>query len=86
MNNAGSAGTASQIALQQIQQFKTMPVLNVGRTTLSQIFSGSIFQTSQSDQLAQYLQIIQTMIQKLINAIHDVHRAQTDYYFYLNHL
>ncbi len=81
MNNTGSAGQTTQNAVAQIQAFKNLPVANIGDTTLSQIFAGTIFQTSQQDSLANYIKIIQSMVQKLCDAIHDVHFAQTQYYY-----
>jgi hypothetical protein len=81
MNNTGAAGQTTQNAVAQIQAFKNMPVNNIGSTTLSNVFSGTIFQTSQQDSLANYIKIIQSMVQKLCNALHDVHFAQTQYYY-----
>ncbi len=82
IDTTGSAGQATVDAVNQIKAFEQIPVTNLGgNTTLSQIFSNNIFQTTQSDSFANYLNIIQSMMQKLVAAILKVSEVQAKYYW-----
>lgn len=53
----------------------------IGSTPISNIFSGSVFNLSQQNSFADTLSSIQTMIDKLVAALHVVQKAQGIYYW-----
>jgi hypothetical protein len=81
LNASGSAGTSSADAIAMIQQFKSIQQAAIGTSTLSQVFSGQLFGTTQANYFAKYLSIIQALMTKLVSAIHKVEEAQGKYYY-----
>ena len=53
----------------------------IGSTPISNVFSGSVFNLSQQNSFADTLSSIQTMIDKLVAALHVVQNAQGVYYW-----
>lgn len=80
-NQTVDAGQAVSDIVQFVQNFKTIQTIQIGNTPISNIFSNSIFKTSQQDAFALYLSIIQSLMFKLVDAMRIVHAAQGKYYW-----
>jgi hypothetical protein len=77
-----SAGQAAADTVQYVKDFKTIQnITTVGGTTISNIFSNSIFNLSQQNAFADALSIIQSMMFKLVDSMRIVHAAQGKYYW-----
>jgi hypothetical protein len=80
-NNTAAAGQAVQSTVDFVQSFKSIQSINIGSTTISDIFSNSVFKTSRQNAFANTLSTIQTMMQSLVNSMRIVHAAQGTYYW-----
>lgn len=80
-NQTVDAGQAVSSVVQFVQDFKTIQSVNIGNTLVSNIFSNTIFKTSQQDAFALYLSIIQALMFKLVDSMRIVHAAQGKYYW-----
>ena len=80
-NQTSSAGDGVAAAVKTIQEFQSYQSNNFGNKTISTIFQNNIFQTTQVDALANFLQKIQSLMQVLVAAMHKVSEAQGKYYW-----
>lgn len=76
---AGQAISNAQTVIASDTNIGSIPF--IGSTPLSNIFSGSVFNLSQQNSFADTLSAIQTMVQKLVQALHVVQRVQGVYYW-----
>lgn len=75
------AGQATQDMIDYVQSIKSIQSVQIGTTSISNIFSGSVFKTSEQDAFVQYLSIIEALIFKLVDSMRIVHAAQGEYYW-----
>jgi len=81
-NNIPAAGDSIANAQTLIMSNKNIGNIQfIGSTPISNVFSGSIFNQSQQNAFADTLSNIQTMMNKLVIALHNVHHAQGIYYW-----
>lgn len=76
---AGDAVTNAQAVVAQDPKIGSIPF--IGSMPISNIFSGSVFSLSQQNAFADYLSFIQTLMQKLVVALHKVQAVQGVYYW-----
>lgn len=77
--SAGQAVVNAQAVIASDTNIGSIPF--IGSTPLSNIFSGTVFNLSQQNAFADTLSAIQTMIQKLVKALHVVQGVQGVYYW-----
>lgn len=78
---ATDAGKATSDLVNYVKGFKNIQSVNIGNTTISNIFSGSIFKVSQQQSFAQYLSTIQALMFKLVDSMRIIHARQGNYYW-----
>lgn len=76
---AGDAVVNAQTVVAADPKIGAIPF--IGSMPISNIFSGSVFSLSQQNAFADYLSFIQTLMQKLVVALHKVQAIQGIYYW-----
>jgi len=80
-NQQSVSGSSINIALDLIKNDPNIGQIFIGSTSISNIFSGNIFNLSQKSALADTISTIETMVDKLIQALQTVQAVQGIYYF-----
>lgn len=75
------AGTATSDLVDYVKSLKTIQSINIGQTTISDVFSGNVYKASQQQAFAQYISTIQAMMFKLMDSIRIIHKRQGDHYW-----
>lgn len=78
---SADAGQATSDLVNYVKSFKNIQSVNIGNTTISNIFSGKIFKVSQQQSFAQYLSTIQALMFKLVDSMRVIHARQGSYYW-----
>lgn len=81
VTNIQDAGTASADVINYVKSFKDIQSVNIGNTSVSDIFSGKVFKLSQQQAFGDYLKTIQALMFKLVDAMRMVHARQGSYYW-----
>jgi hypothetical protein len=74
-------GPNTDNVVQFVKNSKYIQSVNIGNTSISDIFSGNLYKNSQQDALANALSVIQSMIEKLVTAMDVIRKAQGKYYW-----
>jgi hypothetical protein len=80
-DNTADAGPGMTDVVNYVQSVPAIQSVQIGTATISQIFSGKIFQLDQQSAFAKYLSIIQAMMDKLVKSMKIIHAAQGKYYW-----
>ncbi len=80
-NNTIDAGQATQDLVNYVKDFKSIQSVQIGSTSISDIFSNQIFKLSQQAAFAKYLNKIQSMTDALSAAMKVIHSRQGTYYW-----
>jgi len=75
------AGASVADTVSYIQSNKSLQGITIGGTTISGIFSGSVYKLSQQQAFAQYLSTIRALMFKLVDSMRIVHARQGNYYW-----
>lgn len=79
--SAQAAGLDAESVIDYAKSIKSIQNINVGGTTISSIFSGSVFKLSQQEAFAESISTISAMMSKLVGSIGIVQEVQGDYYW-----
>ena len=80
-NQILDAGQAATSMVDYIKNLKSIQSINIGSTTVGNIFGGNIFKQSEQDAFANYLSIIQALMFKLVQSTNTISAAQGLYYW-----
>ena len=78
---ADQSGTATTDIIDYVKSVKAIQTVNIGNTTISSLFSGQVYKTSQQQAFAQYLSTIQALMFKLADACNIIRKRQGDHYW-----
>lgn len=79
--NATDTGILGSQYIEYVKNIKSIQTIQIGNTPISNIFSNSLFNSSQQLALADTISNVQNMITKLVEAIGKVHEIQNKYYW-----
>jgi hypothetical protein len=80
-DNTADAGPAVNDVVNYVKNVPSIQAIQIGSSTISQIFSGKVFQLDQQASFNSYLAVIQSMMTKLAKSMRVIHSAQSKYYW-----
>ncbi len=80
-DNTLDAGPAVASVVSYVQSVQSIQNIHIGTATISQIFSGKVFQLDEQASFYRSISIIQSMMDKLIKSMKTIHAAQGKYYW-----
>lgn len=75
------AGLSVDETVTYIKNNKELQSIQIGGTSIGNIFSGSVYKTSQQQAFVQYVRTIQALMYKLSNCMQSIQAAQSTYYW-----
>lgn len=76
-----AAGVNAESIISYVKGIKSIQSITIGGTSISSIFSGSVFKLSQQEAFAQSISTIRALIFKLVDSMRIVHARQGSYYW-----
>lgn len=76
-----AAGVNAEAIISYVKSIKSIQSVTIGSTSISSIFSGSVFKLSQQEAFAQSISTIRALMFKLVDSMRIVHARQGSYYW-----